>query len=381
MARPSIASRTLAALQQAVTSGRWPEGSRLPSGRRLAALFGVSHPVMMKAVRQAAARGWLEVRPRQATVVAPGALARLAQASRAPAARRRRGPDLAILAPEETVPITDPFHAAVVRAVIEEAGRRGLGAALVQLPLRDQVSAARGLVTGGVRVAVGVGFWTAYAAALAAMVESGFPVLLFNRRIPGLRVPTVRMDDYQAAQTLLERLAALGHRNVCLVTHYLADSSPDRHNLVSGWAEGLERLGLSRSCSIPLYVLPWHPAVRHSPWLAENLLGHRQRPTAIVFARALWTQLLRQVRSRGIAVPRDLSLAVFYPGPRALPLRGLPPLTSLDIDFRRMAECVLDLAERMLGGEEHPPSVRVPLDIHLTESLGPCPSGARNTVG
>jgi DNA-binding LacI/PurR family transcriptional regulator len=372
MARPSIAERTFGALRHALASGRWPAGTALPPGRRLAAVFGVSHPVIMRAVRRAAAEGLLEVLPRRPTLVRAGTQARAA-ATRPVGPLKRRLPDLALLAPEETLPITDPFYAGVIRACVNEASRRNLSARLISLPMREQVSVAQSLSARGCRAAVGIGFSTAYATALSALMESGFPVLLFNRRIPGLRVPTVRMDDYQAAQLLLDRLAALGHRNVCMVTHYLSESAPDRHNLVSGWAEGLERLGLSRSCSMPLYVLPWHPAVRHSPWLAENLLGHRERPTAIVFVRPLWTQLLRQVRARRIAVPRDLSLAIFYPGQQALPLRGLPPLASLDIDYRRAAECVLDLTEKMLGGNITPPSIRVPLDMRMTDSLGPCP--------
>jgi len=72
-------------------------------------------------------------------------------------------------------------------------------------------------------------------------------------------------------------------------------------------------------------------------------------------------------------LPEDMSVATFDMLYRVTLPSWCPPMTALYDDPRRSIECMIEMLDRMWRGDRHPPSIRVPMDLHRTDSIGPAP--------
>jgi len=247
-------------------------------------------------------------------------------------------------------------------------------AALVPLLLRDQLAAARSLGEAGHDAAVCIGFENPYTPALFLLNDQRFPVVLFNRRFPWLPLPAVLVDDQAPTRQLVDALVTLGHRNFCMVSHFSAGDSPAGRNMVSAWTDRLCRHGLLKSCAAPLRILPWLPGLGRNKNLFADIFLRPDRPTAVVFTTALWARrFLHDTRIARFRVPDHLSLAVFYPGECRLRTPAGPFLTTVDIDHRRAAQCILEMVGQLLDGRSKPANIRIPPGLRFTDSIGPAP--------
>jgi LacI family transcriptional regulator len=319
----------------------------------------------------------LEIRQRYPVRVVPMAQERAQKRLKSRSGRdgRRR---LAILIAEFwNPPRRNAFYGTLVAGIQQEASRGGHSAEVVALPLRQQVETAERVVCGGYDAAIFIAFTAEYMASIIPFHESRFPLLIFNRRIPGYELPTVTLDDYGVSQRLVRHLAEMGHRNLCLV------ASHDCHGEVTpqpikgrgrtiGWTDALVEQGLIGDCVLPVYA-PWdyEPAGIYEG-MFRRLLRSTDRPTAIVFSHnPLARRFLADAEFARLAVPEDISMATFEPATSIPHTPGRPPLTSIHIDPHRTAQCVLETVEKIITGAAHPPTIRMPFTIDLTESIGP----------
>jgi len=279
--------------------------------------------------------------------------------------------------PEEYLPLATSvslFHVAFVRNLMQLAAAHGGEATVVPLPLRNQLASTRSLADHGYQAAVCLGFQPSYAPALFLLRDQKFPVVLLNRRFPWLQVPAVLVDGDRPTRQLIDVLVRHGHRDLCMVSHFSAEDSPCSRNMVGTWTEHLEQCGLLQDCTVPLRILPWVPALAQNRNLFTDILRQRKRPTAVVLTSAYWVErFLGDPPFARLRIPEDMSLAMFSPGESELRTPGGIPLTTLEINHRRAAECVLELAAKMLDGNPRPASIRIPLDLRLTDSIGPAP--------
>jgi DNA-binding LacI/PurR family transcriptional regulator len=367
MPHPAVIPWAIKDLLRRLASGQWPSGSRLPPTRLLAARLGVARRTLLAALRVAARHGLLEVRPRQRILVLPGA-ARYARARLARAAGRAAR--LAILIPDQYLPIKEPFYSLLVHEIVREAARTRLAAEIVAIRAADQLRADAALLHCGYRAALCIAFGPAHLPALVLLRERGFPVMTFNRRLSGLDVPSVRVDDYGTARRVATLLAGLGHRDLCLVSGILGASPWSGTGRTAGWTDALRDLGLLNSCSHPLYVT--HPVAGAGPFSRafEALMRLSSRPTALVFCGAPPAQdFLTDPRFRRLRVPEDLSAVVLEPGPKAVAVPGGPSLTSARINEHRAAQCCIEMAAQLLAGNLRPPCVRLSSDLTVTDSI------------
>jgi len=180
----------------------------------------------------------------------------------------------------------------------------------------------------------------------------------------------------------VRHLAQLGHRNLCLVASHDCHSEvnpvaiPGRGRTV-GWADALLEHGLMSHCVLPVYA-PWdYDPLNIYDGLFRALLRSRDRPTAIVFSHSpMAKRFLADPEFSRLAVPGDVSLATFEPTTGLPTAPGRPPLTSIHIDAQRTAQCVLETVDKIIAGVPHPPTIRMPYTIDLTDSLGPVPRWA-----
>ncbi len=374
MGRRKLTEPVVESLLRGMADGRWSSGEALPPGRRLAAKFGVSLRPYQAAIRQLADEGLLRVRQRRPVVVAEGAAERardLLEQRRRPATR-----GLALLMPERLMHMRKgTYWREVIQAIIREGERREIPASVVKWPRLGPVEFAHKMLTSGFSAAVALAMMAPRILSLDCLAREGVPVMVHNRRLPWLNVPSVVRDDFSAMHRIGQILAQNGHRNMCYVASPAAvnrDSLLGGRGSFDGWLDFLEHSGLMASCHPPIHVI-------HRGYdCLDQILESANPPTALVIADAESGKLfgpggaLAEVR-----IPNELSAAVVdetTPIPIA-PWR--PPLTRITVDHRRYAECVMEMVEKLQAGNLHPPSVRVPLQINLTESIGPAPDQFR----
>ncbi|NIA21636.1 MAG: substrate-binding domain-containing protein [Anaerolineaceae bacterium] len=365
-------------LLRRLASGCWPPGTRLPPSRRLAAEFAVSRKSLQAALKRAVGYELLNVRQRRPVVVLPGAQERarklLLEHSQRLAIRQ-----VAILVPDDYLPLakSSPLWGLMVNDVTREAERRKIQATLLGWAPREQMAVARSLARKEYDAAIVLAFEPVYLVSLSMLHEQGFPLVIFDHRVPGLDLPAVIVDDYAASRDIANRLVKLGHRNLCLVD---PSSSPDPsvpRPLVGGWLDYLKDNGLLETCSMPLYVPLWRHHLGVWNRTFRMIFQGRDRPTALVFTHSPWAKsFLDDPQFADLEVPRQISLATFEPLPRGIstgPRR--PPLTTVQIDHQRTVQCMIEMVEKMLSGDDYPPTtIRVPLKIRQTASIGEAPA-------
>lgn len=337
----------------------WPDGARLPAMRHLAEQLHVSPPTIQQAFRRAAALGLITVRPRNPATVLPGAAAAarhlLAQDQAGQMHRR-----LAILIPDKFFPLADaPFQQRMANEVIVAGQARGFHVQIVPIPSDADMHFAHRIFR---RYDAGfvIEMQTFNIAMLFALTERAFPVLLFNRHVPGLNAPSLNTDDYGAARKLAQLMVDCGHRNVSLLAAADYDAVLGKRSALDGWTDTLEELGTLHECVLPIIYS------RHRIIALDAVIRLRPRITAIAWFGRLPANFAGLLQQRQLKLGRDLSVA-------AIGSRGCDntnnDITSFEIDWKRAGECTIEMISRMLAGESHPKNIRVALNIHQTASI------------
>jgi DNA-binding LacI/PurR family transcriptional regulator len=374
MERKDVADRVFEELLAHLATGHWLPGERLPPVRRLEKTFNTSHLTMLKVLRQAADQGLVAVEPRRAAVAQEGVVeraARLLAVRQADDGNRR----LAVLVPDRYLPLEARNVLGVtVRALVDEALRRGFAPEIVSWPLLNQVSFVQRFTGRGYAAAAAVGFLSGYLTTLHLLREQRFPVLLVMRQVPSLDLPWVIPDLYGAAQEMAKALAELGHRNLCMVgrAHDTLFSRFDFQH--DGWMDYLKESGLMRSCSFPFYYVRLYD----SDLTIDPIFDHPNGPTAVVFeGGTLCAEFLAKERFARLRIPQEVSLCSFNwlpEGPRAV---TAPPVTAATFEPDEMARCIVSGVETMIGGNGPPENVTVPMTLAVTGSIAPPRVGGR----
>lgn len=168
----------------------------------------------------------------------------------------------------------------------------------------------------------------------------------------------VLLDDRTVAARATRYLLSMGHNTV----HYLA--IPSKASRQTGWADALADAGIEA------------PEVVHSGWsvgaAAEAAAALVADPavTAILCGNDdLAYGVLHAAHRAGRSVPGDLSVIGFDDAPLAA--YHVPPLTTVDLDFRGVGRGAFELLRHKLeGGSDPRPSWRSP-ELVVRETSGP----------
>jgi DNA-binding LacI/PurR family transcriptional regulator len=376
VARPVIIDNVAKWIMRSISEGTWSAGNQLPSVRKLASQLHVSHSTVVAVIRQLVGHGLIEVQERCRMRLAPGA-AELAQRLLRPAPLAPQPRRIALLVVDQYRSRADhPFHHMLMDCITVEVNRQGWEISVVWWPVRTPLSVAQSLSRANYDAAICLGFTATNILSLAFLYLEKFPLVLFNWQPSGLDLHAVTIDLYGAARKMAATLVALGHRNLCLVTHPLSaaevgESSP--RGMANGWVSYLEEKGLLETCSLPLYVT-WGRRDTYDS-VFRMVLSSPNRPTAIVFAYGIWAkEYLLDDEFVRFEVPGGISLASLEMTVGIPALPWCPPLTNLEINHTRTAQCLVETVQKMLDGETCPLTIRVPLDMNVTESIGPPPA-------
>ncbi|WP_026924464.1 LacI family DNA-binding transcriptional regulator [Glycomyces arizonensis] len=168
----------------------------------------------------------------------------------------------------------------------------------------------------------------------------------------------VSLDDRTVAARATRYLLSMGHATV----HYLA--IPSKANRQAGWAEALADAGIEA------------PEVVHSGWTvgsayeaALELVADPEVTAILCGNDDLAFGVLYAAHRADRSVPGDLSVIGFDDSPLAA--YHVPPLTTVDLDFRGVGRGAFELLRQKLEGGSHPrPTWRSP-ELIVRETSGP----------
>ena len=176
---------------------------------------------------------------------------------------------------------------------------------------------------------------------LSRLVDRGIPLVLVNRRVPGISGSVV-VDDLEGSRMAVEHLIGLGHERIGYIgLDAVTDTARRRRQ---GYLDGMGRSRRGRPGRLeedaPPTVEGGHEAI-------ARLLGRtRSRPPTALFVASLMSAL--GVRAglieHGLRIPEDVSLIAFNDHPIAEHLA--PPLTTVRMPNLEMGQ----EAVRMLVG-------------------------------
>jgi LacI family transcriptional regulator len=197
-------------------------------------------------------------------------------------------------------------------------------------------------------------------AAITAVIDSGIPIVAFDREVADPRADAVLADNIRGARLATEQLVAAGHRDIAFVGgRREVETGAER---LDGYEIAMRRAALEpRSVDGGFRAEVARAAV--SELLAANVV-----PTALVVANNLMTLgTLEALREAGRRVPDDVALVAIDDPPWAS-LVG-PPLTTIAQPVRRMAGDAMELLLDRVGGREHSRRIVHPMELHPRSSI------------
>jgi len=339
-------------LEDAIRSGKYPLGARLPGERELAAMFGVSQMTVNKAIISMVQDGWLRREVGNGTFVDE----KLVIPALASATIGFAVPVSSALAED------DIYVGSLLRGIQLEIMNRPVSLKVIEAPPESLYeSIAEANVDGCILTDV----IQTNLADIERLTADGLKILILGADEDPLHTPYIDSDNVTGTQEAVEYLLGLGHRRVAGAFAYM-EKCNSRQRLLS-FKETLEKH------EVPLpdsYVLDLGSgeSVESSKYdEIAALLTRPDRPTAVVCGGFYATlDIMRAARDVGLSIPEDISVVGFDDPLAARYL--VPPLTTVRQPLAEMgARAMAYLADWLLHNTR-PPQRTVLSDIFVVRS-------------
>ncbi len=142
---------------------------------------------------------------------------------------------------------------------------------------------------------------------LTKLSRSGTPLVLVDRHVPGLRVPTISVDNRAGAREAVAHLVGMGHRRIAIIKGIDGvETSDERY---AGYGQALRENGLRVS---PALVKEGRFLKDQAFTATQELLRAKDRASAIfVCNEPMASGCMLALKERGLRIPRDISLISF----------------------------------------------------------------------
>lgn len=194
-----------------------------------------------------------------------------------------------------------------------------------------------------------------------AVRDASNRVVLIGARMDHAEVHSIVGDDELGLRLAVDHLHDYGHERIGLIGSVISDDHPLMELQVQYWRQGMIACGLSRG-TIQKHIIRLKPVaaggVTMSAYEALKTYYERQRVRAtalIALSEEAAIGAAAALYELGVAVPDDVSL-IGYAGTCRSKL-CIPPLTSIDVDVDGHLEAALQQVDRILsGGGDDPDS-------------------------
>jgi LacI family transcriptional regulator len=245
--------------------------------------------------------------------------------------------------------VVNPFYPELIAGVIEAAGKRGWQVVVgsTQNDRGGELALAQSL---GRQVDALIGFLTHTDAELAPYVE-GVPLVVMDRHQKTSH-GAVDIDIETGVRQGIEHLVERGHRRIGMIDCPGEDGLERRHCFLAA----AQDLGLPIDTS---WVLAGEESmVGGAAAFTELHATHPDLSAVFAYNDVTAVGAFRAARRLGLAVPEDCALLGFD----GLSIGELldPPLTTLNIDKRRMGQLAVDQVDGLLLGTTAEPALLRP---------------------
>ncbi|MFD5703654.1 LacI family DNA-binding transcriptional regulator [Streptomyces lasiicapitis] len=272
---------------------------------------------------------------------------------------RGRSGTLGVLVPD----LANPHFSDLVKAF--SATVRDSGARVLVMDSDEDPDVERDLAEDLIRYADGLLLCAPRMprADLAALASRGVPLLVANRRAPGLALHTVGVDFHQGVLAVCGHLAQLGHRRVV----YLA--GPE-----GSWAnrERLRALAGAEAFGLHVTVLACGSTTDEGYAAAERAL-EADGTALVAYNDFVALGLLSRLAELGVRVPDDISLTGF--DEIDLARFSSPPLTTVAVPRSGLGRAAAVALVRLMDGNtdgddglEDADAEALPVELHVRGS-------------
>ncbi|MDR0655413.1 MAG: GntR family transcriptional regulator [Treponema sp.] len=354
-------------LLEEISSGRLKGGDRAPTEKELCQQFGVSRITSKRALEMLAAGGYITRFRGKGSFIGNGGGKTAAMGGSG---------FIGLLMPS----FRDFFGAAFVCETIKNCG--DLGYHLLLKHTRDSVSeesetihALAELTPAGILLMPVLGEY--YNADILRLVLKKKPLVLVDRKLRGLELPSVSTDNMLAAETGTNYLLRLGHRKIAFYSGPISNVSTveDRKQ---GFINALLKVGIVPDPALfccGLFI--WHYPFLDDTVIAENtaivkdhLKSHPEISAAFAAEYPSAVLLQEAANQLGLAVPGDLSI-VCFDAPRGI--SPLPPFTHLYQDEKTLAKIAVDTLHELITGKNSAPAGDILVPARFVEGASTAP--------
>lgn len=205
----------------------------------------------------------------------------------------------------------------------------------------------------------------------------GIPLLSIDKKLPGLDVPYIKTDSYQAMYNMVQYLIDKGHRRIAYYCHTLNDENENLR--FRGYLKALLDNGitpnnayfveLEKSANAKI-MLPENSPVQHGrvSQQLQELMKLEEPPTALACAYDLLAAYVEQQASAcGIVVPDQLSITGFDNLQLCNHLQV--PLTSAAQDYQKISQTAMQVLLNLRSGKSVEPAYLFPAPIIERQSV------------
>ncbi|MGB8648402.1 MAG: LacI family DNA-binding transcriptional regulator [Anaerolineae bacterium] len=267
--------------------------------------------------------------------------------------------------------ITNPFFTTIARGVEDVASRQGFSVIFCNT---DESEHEEGQYINVLlqKQVDGVLLVPACSSAesISLLQSRGVPVVVLDRRVPGVSVDTVHCNSEQSSYRLVRHLVELGHRRVAVLTGpQIVSTAVER---VAGAQRAIREAGLDDDMPLVYYGEFTQASGYH---MAQQALAAAPGLTAL-FATNNFVAMgaLRAVREAGLRMPEDVSLVAFDDIPAAFVVE--PFLTVISQPAYDVGKRATELLLNRLAGQgpAQPQEIVLPTEFILRRSSAPPPT-------
>ncbi len=201
---------------------------------------------------------------------------------------------------------------------------------------------------------------------LARIVLERFPLVFFDRYVPGLDVSSVGIDNEQGAYEAVRHLVLLGHRRIAMVSGRVGPSTG--RDRIAGYRRALREAGIDLDDRL---IAEGYSTSEGASRAVTTLLELTPRPTGLFAGNNLMTiGALAAIEDAGLSVPEDIALVGFDDFAWSEVFR--PRLTTIAQPTYELGRTAAELCLRLINADRDEPTRQVTMrgQLIVRESSG-----------
>lgn len=205
--------------------------------------------------------------------------------------------------------------------------------------LEAMLRALRGRVDGLIVMAPDVNAYP-----LIARFGRAVPIVLLDSDPEGCDLPSITIDNYGGARSVVRHLLDLGHRRIALLAG--PEHNRDARERARGWRAALAGTAASGDSAALVFTGDFSESSGYAA--GTRIVGLDRRPDAVFAANdSMAIGCLSAFREHGVQIPEDIALAGFDDIPIARYMT--PPLTSVRVSIADLGSRAMTRLVPLMG--------------------------------